>query len=803
MSPILTASLPSSLELVLRAVLMAALSFAGCLVARLLAFESPVGLLVWPAGAIALASGWRYGPVWVLPAAVGAAAWAFVGFESLRFALTALLATSAGPIVAIAAMRKLNAWKPADYRMDAVLRFLLMCGLVAAPLDAAIATLGLRAAGFMPVVHAAHLFIAWWLIDALGLLLVAPALLAWARDGLSHSRDNDEPSGALLDTTAIVLTVFVIAGSLLLSSLGQREYGHALLFFFFPIVAWTSVRMPERTTAMTLFVTAALLLAVRAFEVGDASENVARALEGTVLVLCAVVVALLMQAVATDRRQALARVALQARQDMTTGLLNDRGLLAELAERLDAADRPGYGLIGINVGNFDTVNDLCGPIQALHLEQSVAMLLMRQPGALQAARLSSGRFALMVIADTVASVRGLAREIYAQLNGQVYKADHGSIRLQASVGGLLIDRSVMIDGEDCLLSLSDAMAIAASVRDPQLFVEPLSQTMIDARRSHQGKLEHVREAIREKRLEVYAQPMVDPEAPEGMVAYEVLTRLRDAQGHLIRPPEFLPLAVQAQMTVALDRGVIEMVFAWLSEHRGALERTWKCSINLSGMTMSDGMIASFIREQRARFKIPPGKIVFEITESEAIRNPGAASRLVDELKAEGFGIALDDFGTGLATFEYLKRFPIDYLKIDGSFIRNLVTNPIDEEIVLSTVRVARRLNVKTIAEHVHNQDIYDRLRFLGVEYVQGELVGSARPIAEVFEQIANFHARNAENIAATQAKADSLAQADAQARADAHVEALLRATEPDAPPPPPPLVRPADAVSERSTNAGR
>lgn len=325
MPPNSTASLPAGLQSVLRAVLMAALSFAGCLVARLLAFESPVGLLVWPAGAIALASGWRYGPVWVLPAAVGAACWAFVGFESLRFALTALLATSAGPIVAITAMRKLNAWKPADYRMDAVLRFLLMCGLVAAPLDAAIATLGLRAAGFMPVVHAAHLFIAWWLIDALGLLLVAPALLAWARDGLSHSRENDEPSGALLDTTAIVLTVFVIAGSLLLSSLGQREYGHALLFFFFPIVAWTSVRMPERTTAMTLFVTAALLLAVRAFEVGDASENVARALEGTVLVLCAVVVALLMQAVATDRRQALARVALQARQDMTTGLLNDRG----------------------------------------------------------------------------------------------------------------------------------------------------------------------------------------------------------------------------------------------------------------------------------------------------------------------------------------------------------------------------------------------------------------------------------------------------------------------------------------------
>ncbi len=748
----------------LLALMAAGASFLACLVARLLAFQAPVGLLIWPAGAVALACGWRYGRWWVLPAAVGASAWAWVEFASVAVAVTAMACTVVGPWAAIGLMRRLNAWKPADYRMDAVLRFMMMGALMAAPLDAAIATLGLRNAELMPGLHAAHLFVAWWLIDALGILLIAPAILAWAPDGLSQMASTGESEGAGLDTTAVVLTLVVIAGSLLLSNLELRDYGHALLFFFFPIVAWTSVRMPERTTAMTLFLTATLLLAVRAYGLGDAQENVARALEGTVLVLCAVVVALLMQAVATDRRQALGRVALQARQDMTTGLLNDRGLLTELSERLSARERPSYGLIGINVGNFDTVNDLCGPIQSLHLEQSAAMLLMRQPGALQAARLSSGRFALLVSADTVASVRSLAREIYAQLNGQVYKADHGSIRLQAAVGGLLIDPTVLIDSEDCLLSLSDAMAIAASVRDPQLFVEPLSQTMIDARRSHQGKLEHVREAIREKRLEVYAQPMVDPEAPENMVAYEVLTRLRDTDGHLIRPPEFLPLAVQAQMTVALDRGVIEKVFEWLAANPVGLERTWKCSINLSGMTMSDGMIAAFIREQRARFRIPAEKIVFEITESEAIRNPGAASRLVDELKADGFGIALDDFGTGLATFEYLKRFPIDYLKIDGSFIRNLVTNPIDEEIVLSTVRVAKRLNVKTIAEHVHNQDIYDRLRVLGVEYVQGELVGTVRPIAEVFDQVEQFNARTA----ATEARSREHAarQAESQRAAD-------------------------------------
>ncbi len=488
--------------------------------------------------------------------------------------------------------------------------------------------------------------------------------------------------------------MLLLGCSLLLSGYGQRYFGLALLFFYFPIVAWTSVRSPERTTAHTLLLTALPLLATRSFEISHGGADPSRTLADTTLMLSAVLLALILQAIAADRRIALARVAQQAHQDLSTGLLNDRGLLAELGERLVSPQRANYGLIGVHVSNFDVVHDMCGPIQALQLEQSAAMLLLRQPRMLHAARLSSGRFALLITAETVADVRALAREVYVQLNGQVYKAEHGSIRLQASVGGLLIDRRVLINSEDCLMSLSDAMAIAASVRDPQLFVEPLSQTMIDARRAHQGKIEHIREAIREQRLEVYAQPIEDPDAPEGMISYEVLTRLRDRDGTLIRPPEFLPLAIQAQLTVALDRGVVRKVFAWLAEHPDALRRTYKCSLNLSGMTMSDGAFAGFMREQRALHRIPAEKIVFEITESEAIRNPGAASRLVDDLKAEGFGIALDDFGTGLATFEYLKRFPLDYLKIDGSFIRNLVTNPIDEEIVLSTVRVARRLNVQ-------------------------------------------------------------------------------------------------------------
>jgi EAL domain-containing protein (putative c-di-GMP-specific phosphodiesterase class I)/GGDEF domain-containing protein len=720
-----------------------AIAFFACLVARLISPSAPGVLLVWPAAGVALAFAWRSGTRWVLPAAAGAALWAWADTRLPGATAAAFAASAAGPALAVRLMRQLGDWKPADYRLDASVRFAMLVILVAAPVDALIAALGLPASIGGAESNPVQRFAVWWLIDALGMLLLAPALLAWVGNGdRGLAAATPEPPGrsplgarpgiAIPDSAALIATAVVAGLSATLSVLGHPDFAHALLFLFFPVVAWTAIRCDERVTALTLLITGLPLLALRAWQTGLAGAPGHEALEAAVLLFCAVIVALMLQATAADRRFALARMARQAREDMSTGLLNDRGLIAEVGERLATPGRPDYGLIGLHVTNFDTLNDLCGALQAMQLEQDLAALLRRQPGLCAAARLSAGRFALLVEADSVARVRGVAREIYSQFNGQLFRTEHGSVRLQMCVGGLLVDRNAQIDSEDCIVSLSDALAIAASVRDPQLFVEPLSQTMIDARRSHQARIEQIREAIRDQRFVLHAQPMIDPEAPPDKLSFEVLLRLLDRDGSLIRPPEFLSLAGQAQMTPAMDRGVIRAVFSWLAAHPEALARTWKCSINLSGLTMSDGTIAGFIREQRALHGIPAELIVFEITESEAIRNPAAASRLVDDLKAEGFGIALDDFGTGLATFEYLKRFPLDYLKIDGSFIRNLTTSPIDEEIVLSTVRVAQRLNVRTVAEHVHSREVLDRVTELGIGHLQGNLIGSACPLAELF-----------------------------------------------------------------------
>ena len=729
------------LPLAVRCLHAAGLSLLLCAVAQLISAGSAWKLLIWPSAAVGFAFAWYHGLRWLPVAAAGAGLWALAATRDPRYALILGAASMLGPWQAIRLLCRLADWKPPEYRLDSVSRFLAMSMLVSAPFNALLFGGLIHIFQIAPLYQygVAQLLLSAWLADVLGMLLVCPALLSLLRPA-RLTADEEEVAADAASPRFSILTVLVVLGiaalAYVLHRLGQGHYAGLVLFAVFVPMIWAAASQATgRADAYTLLLAGLPLLASRAYAVTDAhGVDFGETVSVSLLLCCAVLAAQLLQALAADRSLALVRMSRQARQDMSTGLLNDRGMIAELTDRLASPNRPRYGLIGLYISNYDAIHDLCGTVEAMQLEQATAQLLIQQNGTQLAARLSAGRYTMLIHAETVSQVRAVAREIYTQLSGQVFQTEHGSIRLQCHIGGLLLDPNSQISSEDCLSALSDAQAIAASVRDPQLFVEPLSQTMIDARRAHQKKIEHIRDAIRNDRIELYAQPLIDPEAPSQMRSYEVLTRLRDKDGQLIRPPEFLTLASQAQMSVPLDRGVIRLAFEWLAANPEALALTWKCSINLAGATMSDDTIADFIREQRANNAIPAAKVVFEITESEAIRNPAAASRLVDDLKAQGFGIALDDFGTGLATFEYLKRFPLDYLKIDGSFVRNLMTNPIDEEIILSTVRVAKRLKLRTVAEHVHNAAIYERLTDLGVSYLQGDFFGKAMPLAEMFER---------------------------------------------------------------------
>jgi integral membrane sensor domain MASE1 len=232
------------------AILVFAVAFVGCMVARLVSPGSPSVLLIWPGAGVALAFGWRRGVGWVLPAAGGSATWVWLELAEPMAALTVFAASATGPAVAALAIRKLAEWKPAEYRLDAAIRFALMVILVAAPIDSLIAAAGLPASIGGGESNPVQRFFAWWLIDSLGMMLIAPALLVWST-GISESDQGGSlipgapraapgmteivgrearHRAAILDAPALLATIAVIATSAVLASMGHPEYAQALLF---------------------------------------------------------------------------------------------------------------------------------------------------------------------------------------------------------------------------------------------------------------------------------------------------------------------------------------------------------------------------------------------------------------------------------------------------------------------------------------------------------------------------------------------------------------------------------------------
>lgn len=691
--------------------------------------------LLWPMAGIAFTAGWRWGRRWVLISAIATVCIELAAAHGLQQALAVGLAALVGPLVALGWLRHSMARTPETGRVDATLRVLCAMVVVAAPLDATVAALGRLpgpgAAGW----QAAEAWLRWWLADALGLVLCAPALLVIAGRAPFDAAACPQERHWRPAVTGLILIGAIAFLSVLASHHGAPGHLPIVATALLIVVAVAALQANAASIVATVTIGALLVIGALAAASESPIAGSAALPQLSATMLAAALVAYLVQAVAEERRDALVRLEQRSSEDTATGLLNETGLRAGLQACLGAPQRAPCGLVAVKLVNIAAIESQCDARRVRELDRSVAALLTSRSGTVLAARPSPGRYVVLVAADSVMQLRSIARAFYSELNGRVFETEHGNLELQACIGGLLVAPLAPVDADDCLNALADALTIAASVRDPQLFVEPLSQTMIDARRAHRDKLEQVVDAIRNGRLELFAQPLHELERASDRIEYEVFTRLRDRDGSLIAPLEFIPLAEQAQLMGALDRVVVSRVFGWLANHPQALVRTGKCSINLSGASMTDPTIAAFVRQQRMSHGIPANKVVFEIAETEAIRNPAAAARLLEDLKADGHGIALDNFGAGLATFEYLRRFPLDYLKIDGSFIRNIGTSPIDEELVMSTIRVARRLNVRTVAEHVHSQPVFDRLQQLGVDHVQGELIGAPRPLADLFARI--------------------------------------------------------------------
>lgn len=237
----------------------------------------------------------------------------------------------------------------------------------------------------------------------------------------------------------------------------------------------------------------------------------------------------------------------------------------------------------------------------------------------------------------------------------------------------------------------------------------------------------ITKALEENRFCLYFQTIVaiNPTATQE-THYEILLRLRDEEGNLIAPMAFIPADECYNLMPTIDCWVIKTLFKSLSLAQN--DRKTIYAINLSGTTINDDQFISFLRGQFALYQVPPQSICFEITETVAIANLTKACQFIRELQRWGCRFALDDFGSAMSSFAYLKTLPVDYLKIDGGFIKNIIENSVDDAMVEAINHIGHVMGIKTIAEFVENDAILQRIKALGVDYAQGCGVGKPRPL---------------------------------------------------------------------------
>lgn len=435
----------------------------------------------------------------------------------------------------------------------------------------------------------------------------------------------------------------------------------------------------------------------------------------------------------TQNRSLSRQISWQASHDSLTGLVN-RHKFEQCLEQaaIDARTHNlEHALCYLDLDQFKIVNDTCGHAAGDELLRQVTTLLqtkIRQSDVL--ARLGGDEFGALLYQCCLEQAIGVAEVMRSAIQEFRFVWQDNIFSIGVSIG--LVEINANSESRASLLSYADAACYAAKNKGRnRVHIFQSDDEELLQQRGEMQWVSWITKALAENRFCLYSQIIaaIAPTATQE-THYEILLRLRDEEGNLVAPMAFIPAAERYNLMPTIDRWVIETLFkSWsLAEHDGKTIY----AINLSGTSINDDQFISFLREQFALYQVPPESICFEITETVAIANLTKASQFIRELQRYGCRFSLDDFGSGMSSFAYLKTLPVDYLKIDGGFIKNIVENSVDDAMVEAITRIGHIMGVKTIAEFVENDAILQRIKTLGVDYAQGYGVAKPRPL--VFTQ---------------------------------------------------------------------
>lgn len=424
-------------------------------------------------------------------------------------------------------------------------------------------------------------------------------------------------------------------------------------------------------------------------------------------------------------------ITFQTSHDPLTGLINRREFEKRLAS-ITGADVPGgrrHALCYLDLDHLDMVNDTCGHRAGdAVLRQVSARLQTLVRGTDVLARIGGDQFTALLTdcsLDNAATVGENLRDAVRRLR---FPWEDHVFEISTSVGVAAIDATTP-HFSDALSAAHAACLVAREDGGDRVRVfQPA-----DLEHGHHHHLarwmQKVREAVESSRFQLLVQDIVPVDTSEHAERHgELLVRMLDEHGGLVAPHTFLSAAERYNLMPAVDRWVIQHTFDALGNGADALAAMDVCAINLSGQSLSDPDLLGYVVELLDSARFPAGRLCFEITETAVVENFEAARAFIAALKQRGCRFALDDFGSGMSSYSYLKHLPVDYLKIDGSFVRGMLEDPIDRAVVESINQIGHDLEMKTIAEFVENGEIMTALAELGVDYAQGSAVGEPRPV---------------------------------------------------------------------------
>ena len=432
----------------------------------------------------------------------------------------------------------------------------------------------------------------------------------------------------------------------------------------------------------------------------------------------------------TEAHELSRQLSYEASHDALSGLINRREFEMRLQRALDAAQATGtsHAVCYLDLDQFKIINDTCGHVAGDELIRQLAHLLQNRVRSNDAlARLGGDEFGLLLHDCSMADAVGIANALLRAVEQYQFVWGASTFTVGASIG--VVPLSSNFRRITQVLQAADAACYAAKDEGRnRVHVYQEDDTVVAQRHGEMQWVARVKRALNENRFFLEAQPIVpileagtQPTAPRS---YELLLRMRELDGSVVPPGAFLPAVERYNLTQRVDRWVISNALHWLAANPATTQRIGRVYVNLSGDSLSDPQLHDFIRTMLDETRVQPVKIGFEITETAAIGNLTRANQLIAELRRLGCAFSLDDFGSGVSSFAYLKALTVDWLKIDGLFVGNIVHDRVDYEMVRSITDIGHVMGKKVVAESVESTAVLERLRQMGVDYAQGHALGS-------------------------------------------------------------------------------